>query len=102
MSAKENDMARYVDADKLKKSFDLYFGGVSHAVIANQIIESEPTADVAEVKHGEWEYPFSKDIAKCTNCDFCVQDKINNVGYMYNYCPNCGAKMDGKLQKEVK
>lgn len=52
--------------------------------------------DVEEVRHREWEYPFNRDIAKCTVCGFCVQDKINNVSEMYKYCPNCGADMRGK------
>ena len=47
-------MARYIDADIARKKFNQNFGGVSHAVIANQIIDSIPTADAAEVKHGIW------------------------------------------------
>lgn len=42
-------MARYIDADIAKQEFNVGFGGVSHAVIANQIIDSVPTADVVEV-----------------------------------------------------
>ena len=37
---------RYIDANKAKHEFNIGFGGVSHAVIANQIIDSIPTADV--------------------------------------------------------
>lgn len=42
-------MARYIDADKAKHEFNIGFGGVSHAVIANQIIDNIPTADVVKV-----------------------------------------------------
>ena len=57
-------------------------------------IDTEPAADVVEVRHGWWERVIpTKSAAKwstkvsCSNC--------HSVGYMrYNYCPNCGASMD--------
>ncbi len=73
-----------------------------------------PTADVAAVKHGEWltkEYQYGKDnegdewVEKtaeqgdCAYCSLCLKDALLNGGEEYvlsNYCPNCGAKMDGK------
>lgn len=96
-------MARYIDADKAKQEFNIGFGGVSHAVIANQIIDSIPTADVVEVKHGEWvpynqpygfgySIPGYKPTHYCSNC--------NGLGWeFYTICPSCGAKMDGSQNK---
>ena len=56
-----------------------------------------PTADVAEVKHGEWREHFA---FGCWHydCPFCedgyaMKEKDNTPP---NYCQNCGAKMDGK------
>ena len=57
-------------------------------------IDTDPAADVVEVRHGWWERVIpTKSAAKwstkvsCSNC--------HSVGYMrYNYCPNCGASMD--------
>ena len=61
-----------------------------------------PTADVVEVRHGKWEKQqfigrsgfFSVKDFTCSNCfeNFAVEQ---GKGLM-NYCPNCGAKMDGK------
>lgn len=55
-------------------------------------------ADVTEVKHGEWkaivkqdnyfEPPYC-DTCKCSVCGYVI-DVSETV---YNYCPNCGAKM---------
>ena len=42
------------------------------------------TADVAEVKHGEWFLD-----GRCSEC------LVNPLTTHKNYCPNCGAKMDG-------
>ena len=64
---------------------------------------SIPAADVAPVRHGRWvDKPLIKSfkhtnipVVECSACgiDFC--DIINNHYFMYKYCPNCGAKMDG-------
>ena len=60
-------------------------------------IDSEPAADVAPVRHGRWELveyqctPLDTDqTLVCTECGFAHQNDD-----WYNYCPNCGAKMDG-------
>lgn len=54
-----------------------------------QTVGEIPPADVAPVKHGEWEKkPFL--IGTSYYCSECG----DNFGEPYNYCPNCGAKMD--------
>lgn len=61
---------------------------------AIKTITNIPTADVVEVKHGEWlECPNGLN----TYCSVCKKA----FGTIYDidikpYCPNCGAKMDGK------
>ena len=56
--------------------------------------------EYAEVKHGEWNdniFGFSN---VCMECGAIVERTCikNNSGEL-NYCPNCGAKMDG-VRKE--
>ena len=50
-------------------------------------------ADVAPVRHGRWieqeKYTFGVMYA-CSICDNLILDN----GHSWNYCPNCGAKMD--------
>ena len=63
-----------------------------------------PAADVVEVKHGQWdEIPnrymsiSGKDgsySGHATSCSVCHE--VNPNAFKTNYCPNCGAKMDGK------
>ena len=89
--------------------------------IARDISEL-PAADVAEVRHGWWILEANKDkvncrwnvTAECSNC--CDEKKEIWAGFfpnvpdwlardtalidaksvkLSNYCPNCGAKMDG-------
>ena len=52
-----------------------------------------PVADVAPVRHGEWEIVVGsngKEYMVCTCCR--VSQDLTGV---FAYCPNCGAKMDG-------
>lgn len=52
-------------------------------------------ADVQEVKHGQWEEErlVSGEIKyTCSKCGQVFQGESLD----FNYCPNCGAKMDGK------
>ncbi len=64
--------------------------------IASEIAEI-PAADVAPVVHGRWEQDADGDWY-CTNCDEVVAicESGRERTYRKPYCPNCGAKMDGK------
>lgn len=56
-----------------------------------------PSADVVHVVHGKWidEDPaFAEYFANCSVCGYEI-DVHNERGY-FNFCPNCGAKMDGE------
>ena len=51
-------------------------------------------ADFAEVKHARWEErKIEYMLYGCSYCDC-------RVDYEFNYCPNCGAKMDLNERKE--
>lgn len=57
--------------------------------------EKFPAADVAPVRHGEWRYSKSYYEAEENYCSLCNQLMTTARGVRMNYCPNCGAKMDG-------
>ena len=52
-----------------------------------------PAADVVEVVHGEWKVNVGMNYNEERICCRC-QKRIK--GNHWNYCPNCGAKMDGR------
>lgn len=61
------------------------------------IISEQPTADVQEARHGEWELidECANEGVYCSNCHKKVyRAKYANQKVKSNYCPNCGAKMD--------
>ena len=52
-----------------------------------------PAADVAPVRHGEWEIVVGSNGNEYMVCTCCrVSQDLTGV---FTYCPNCGAKMDG-------
>ena len=64
-------------------------------------IKSIPAADVAEVRHGQWDgegdgYADGEiviDVWYCSECGYCIDDGTDDPNILPNYCPNCGAKM---------
>lgn len=58
-------------------------------------IKESPAVDVAQVVHGKWIFNDDWWEFRCTNCG----KPIGNIK-KYNFCPNCGAKMDGEADHE--
>ena len=62
-------------------------------------IQEMHAADVAEVVHGEWETNSDRpDSLICSVCK-CGFDMWKHDPH--NYCPNCGARMDGGEDRAV-
>ena len=80
----------------IENEFQQYkpFHGFEHAMY-RKICEAEiaigkaQAADVAPVRHGHWDE--GHEMMTCTNC--CEQFDLYFKND-FNYCPNCGAKMD--------
>lgn len=96
---------RLIDADKI----ELDYSGLAHIpsldflgtakYFADQI-KSAPSFDAVPVVHGEWITDAGENTLhgvndKCSICGF------RNFSFtFFNYCPNCGAKMDGKRRED--
>lgn len=91
-------MARYIkDCDCAKvisEKFNIPLGDVI------DVVYDIPTADVEEVKHGEWigvaDYGNGNCIGYCSVCG--TTHKAENASELkcfQRYCKWCGAKMDG-------
>lgn len=87
---------RLIDADELLNNE--FKNDISFNAFQN-LVKRQKTIDA--VKHGEWvykEYKYSKDDAVgYFECSKCGHASWQND---YNYCPNCGARMDGKEQED--
>lgn len=85
---------RLIDADLLEDQF-----GISDAdLLALDEIRHAPTVDAVVVRHGRWEYiPQTLNTLSQLRCSFCGWWSIDpSIDGAYNYCPNCGCRMDGK------
>ena len=87
-------MADYID----KQAFLDYMKRTDRYFSVKFDIENFPNADVAPVRHGQWEEASDGDGIVCPFCrtDFCT---IIYDTEHFNYCPNCGAKMDENEDK---
>lgn len=83
-------MPEYIEREAIKsKAYPFPCAiGVEYAVPLRAINE-EPTADVAEVKHGKWIKAWCSEKDGNSNCSECNHWDWSDC----NYCSNCGAKM---------
>ena len=95
-------MARYIDADKIDYTMaSVYWDKDENgkdiyrrcAVAFESDIDELPTADVAEVKHGEWRLRPDGS-GTCNQCGR-TQKAVWDFDNAQEYCGKCGAKMDG-------
>ena len=90
---------RLIDADALIDEIKTclwdweFLDGLNAKTVLKQTITdigNMPTVDAVPVKHGKWE--VINGIVSCTVCgEHCME---------FNYCPNCGAKMDGERKDD--
>lgn len=117
-------MSRYIDADEfLENESEAYMRAqvslakehadktidptryVNEAVHKKiqMLINATESADVVEVRHGKWSHDYIKDGMEYNDwfnlhCSVCGETQREAWG-KWNYCPYCGAKMDGEEQE---
>ncbi len=101
-------MAEYIKREALLLRIDCHgtnkFGMLDEDIRA--FVKAQPAADVAPVVHGRWDdsgrytFPGGGTAVRCTECGCALtvsEYHLNN----WNYCPVCGAKMDGGADHEA-
>ena len=81
-------MAEHIEREALLRDIERY--NVSDGAFQHWV-EIQPAADVAPVRHGRWEVGYFHDRV----CSCCLHPDNDFDDYAHNFCPNCGAKMDG-------
>ena len=75
-------LIKFIDVGHLRNPLELCFSEKSVV----DMLESRPTVDAVPVVHGRWLEGSSRQ-----PCSVCRYRGMRS----WNYCPNCGAKMDG-------
>ena len=103
-------MAEYIEREALIAEFkrlSLGENSIIERLFADgvyAVIETFQAVDVAPVVHGRWlhtEEPLGWKDVDCMECSACHDSWIIEEDYcfddmpLWNYCPSCGAKMDG-------
>ena len=90
-------MGEYIDKEALQRKILTMSRTIHPEVVlycsVKSIVANAPAADVAEVRHGEWKKRKNWRLYVCSECS-------HENDEPYRYCPNCGAKMDGKGDTE--
>ena len=76
---------RLIDADALRGPLMAFDSKVL------DIVDNAPTID--PVKHGRWVYAGYSSIELVYECSECGEIEFGDA--LDDYCPNCGARMDG-------
>lgn len=81
---------RLINADELMELYDGCDGLSVPIAVVQQNIKDATTIDAEPVRHGRWidAREYCGDYM-CSNCEALYSTN------KFNYCPNCGAKMDG-------
>lgn len=102
-------MGEYIDKDDLYQYLDneVEWDTNQDRLAATEVVFDFQAADVAPGKHGRWElHGNDDDLGSSYFCSSCHSSFDEDWFYAngeftpFNYCPNCGAKMDGEEESE--
>lgn len=95
-------MAEYIKRETVTNHLDACMDTIwkPEIVALKCFVEGIPAADVAPVRHGRWvhsHYENCSEQFEIVKCSCCGHKAYAMAFYVRggNYCPNCGAKMDG-------
>lgn len=91
-------MTEYIDVAAAKAFVEANYQGdplLRH--LYGTLLEKLPRVEAVEVVHGRWKF-LDIDGWWFDECSICGNTTPNRDGSPpdWNYCPNCGAKMDGE------
>ena len=90
---------RLIDANELlgdAADYSPISCGLADMYDVKWLVDAQPTVDAVEVVHGRWEKSEYNGFVRCDKCKDVYIDESWLTDGKWNYCPNCGAKMDGE------
>lgn len=96
----------YIEREKAIDEIDKWLDSVGYVTVGKGLtsygeligcLEDTPAADVVEVRHSYWQCFNVRMPSRDITCRYCHRtETISNGEEDFEYCPHCGAKMDGK------
>lgn len=88
-------MADYIERERARHECKHFFKGDEKAQEdCESLLCDLPAADVAPVRRGQWKPAGFTFMGECVDCSECGYRIAASIGQNWNYCPNCGAKME--------
>ena len=88
---------RLIDADELIRKGTSTFDESIPIADFIEMVELRPTIEAEPIRHGKWKYDYSMGMNYCSECGWGM---VKGERRYYNYCPNCGARMDDNAPSE--
>ena len=99
---------RLIDADAFSEQYGNYYAeqGTAEGFIGTvgELIAEAPAVDAEPVRHGHWKPIGARlrggntDSFQCSECEFLARALKAGKECGYDFCPNCGARMDGETK----
>ena len=97
-------MPRPIDADAIVNYHVTCTNGQEYVLLPVKTLAEYPTLDYEPVRHGAWVglefdgYADGCPVYDLWECSECKGEHKGEDDTLTDYCPNCGAKMDGGKQ----
>ena len=94
-----NERLDLIDRHALLENADVFtmhtkeYGSIE--VIPVDAVGDAPTVDAVPVVHGRWIWSEENECWVCSNCEMSALNDYRGNSTASDYCPKCGAKMDG-------
>ena len=85
---------RYLETPSSSPFCSRYMTQLNERTVFKHLIADFPADDVAPVRHGRWIEQEKYSFGVMYDCSICGNRILDN-GHSWNYCPNCGCRMDG-------
>ena len=96
---------RLIDANAaMLNTYNDVYWTESEAATVRSFLVHQPTIDPESLRQkGRWigeadgyaDGELVYDVWYCSECNYCIDDGTDDPEMLPNYCPNCGAKMEG-------
>lgn len=106
---RESDVLENIDEWLESVGYATIGKGLSYYAELKGCIEEAPTVDAEPVVRAHWKpepHFYEKGMGNkyfvCSRCNTCLPVPVEYPGKQFDFCPRCGARMDGKENENAR